>query len=70
MFFYGFLSGLLLEAIGSACAVGGRRRADMWCAEGRFWLGVCGERLVQRSLSRVGDGGATIVFAVLRRRRC
>jgi hypothetical protein len=61
---------LPLEAIGSEGAAGGRRRAGLWCAEGRSWPGVYGERLVEGSLSAVGDGGAAVVLAVLRRRRC
>jgi hypothetical protein len=53
--------GLPLEAIGSEGAAGGRRRAGLWCAEGRSWPGVYGERLVEGSLSAVGDGGAAVV---------
>jgi len=37
---------------------GERRQAYLWSAEGRSWLGVCGERLEEGSLSGVGDGGA------------
>jgi len=37
---------------------GERRQAYLWCAEGRSWSGVCGERLEEGSLSGVGDGGA------------
>ena len=37
---------------------GERRQAYLWCAEGRSWPGVCGERLEEGSLSGVGDGGA------------
>jgi hypothetical protein len=52
---------LPLEVVGSEGAVGGRRRACLWCAEGRSWPGICGERLVEGSLSAVGDGGAAVV---------
>ena len=43
---------------GSVGSAEERRWADLWCAEGRSWPGICGERLEEGSLSGVGDGGA------------